>query len=183
MRDLLKLPNLVSLARLALIPLFVWLIVDGEYGWAGILFGIIGATDWIDGYLARRLDQVTEIGKFLDPLADRIAVAIAVIGGLITGVLPAWFAWAIIIREVGVALGALYGWRNGVTRIDVRWLGKAATFGLYLAVACIYIGRGFDIDWFADLAIAGGVVALAMYYWVAFQYIGDMRAAIAERAA
>lgn len=178
-RDLTKIPNIVSLSRLALIPLFVWLIVIEEYGWAGILFGFIGATDWIDGYLARRLDQVTELGKLLDPIADRLAVAVAVIGGLIAGVLPAWLAWGIIIREVGVGLGALYGWRNGVTRIDVRWLGKAATFGLYASVAFIYVGRGFDIDWLANAAIVAAVPALVMYYWVAVQYVGDMREAIA----
>ncbi len=178
-RDLLKLPNLVSLARLALIPVFIWLIVVEEYAWAGILFGVIGATDWVDGYLARRLDMVTEVGKLLDPIADRLAVAVAVIGGLITGVLPAWLAWAIIVREIGVGLGALYGWRNGVTRIDVRWLGKAATFGLYASVAWIYIGRGLDLDWLATLAIIGAIPALVMYYWVAVEYVGDMREAIA----
>ena len=79
--ELWNVPNGVSLVRLALIPVFVWLLVIGEYGWAGILLAVIGATDWIDGYLARRLNQVTEIGKFLDPLADRLAVAVAVIGG------------------------------------------------------------------------------------------------------
>ena len=178
-RDLAKIPNLVSLARLALIPFFIWLIAAGEYGWAGILFGFIGATDWIDGYLARRLDQVTEVGKLLDPIADRLAVAVAVIGGLLSGVLPAWLGWGIIVREVGVGLGAIYGWRNGVTRIDVRWLGKAATFGLYFSVAFIYVGRGFDIDWLANLAIIGAVPSLIMYYWVAVQYVGDMREAIA----
>lgn len=178
-RDLLKLPNLVSLARLALIPVFIWLIVIDEYAWAGILFGFIGATDWVDGYLARRLDMVTEVGKLLDPVADRLAVAVAVVGGLISGVLPAWLAWAIIVREVGVGLGAIYGWRNGVTRIDVRWLGKAATFGLYTSVAWIYIGRGLDVDWLATLAIIGAIPALVMYYWVAVEYVGDMREAIA----
>ena len=61
-RDLWNVPNVISLIRLALIPLFIWLIVVGEYGWAGILFGFIGATDWIDGYFARRLNQVTEVG-------------------------------------------------------------------------------------------------------------------------
>lgn len=178
-RDLTAIPNLVSLARLALIPLFIWLIVIDEYGWAGVLFGFIGATDWIDGYLARRLDQVTEIGTMLDPIADRLAVAVAVIGGLVTGVLPAWLAWGIIVREAGVGIGAIYGWRNGVARIDVRWLGKAATFGLYVSVAFIYVGRGFDIDWLANLAIIGAIPALVTYYWVAVQYIGDMREAIA----
>jgi cardiolipin synthase len=178
-RDLWNVPNIISLARLALIPIFLWLIVAGEYGWAGILFGFIGATDWIDGYAARRLGQVTEVGKFLDPLADRLAVAVAVIGGLLSGVLPTWFAWAIIVREALIAVGAVYGWRHGVTKLDVRWLGKAATFGLYFSVAFIFVGRGFDVEWLENLAIIGGVPALVMYYWVGFDYVGDMRKAIA----
>jgi cardiolipin synthase len=174
-------PNTISFIRLALIPLFVWLVfVPEEYGWAGVLLGIIGATDWIDGYIARRYDQVTELGKFLDPLADRVAVVVAVISGLIVGVLPSWFAIALIVRELVIGVGALYGWRNGVTKLDVRWLGKAATLALYVSVAAFYIGVGFSVDAMVWLAYLFGVPGLFMYYWVAFQYLGDMRVAIAE---
>ena len=70
-----------------------------------LALGVIGATDWVDGYLARRLDQVSELGKLLDPVADRLAVASAVVGGLIAGVLPPWFAWALIVREALIAAG------------------------------------------------------------------------------
>lgn len=172
-------PNVVSLIRLALIPVFIWLIVVGEYGWAGILLGVIGATDWIDGYLARRLDQVTEMGKFLDPLADRIAVVVAVIGGLLTPVLPTWFAILLILREVLIGIGAIIGWRNGVTKLDVRWLGKLATLMLYFSISFFYVGVGFDLDWLVWIAYAIGVPGLAIYWWVAFEYLGDMRRAMA----
>jgi cardiolipin synthase len=172
-------PNVVSLIRLALIPVFIWLIVVGEYGWAGILLGVIGATDWIDGYLARRLDQVTEMGKLLDPLADRIAVVVAVIGGLLTPVLPTWFAILLILREVLIGIGAIIGWRNGVTKLDVRWLGKLATLMLYFSISFFYVGVGFDLDWLVWIAHAIGVPGLAIYWWVAFEYLGDMRRAIA----
>lgn len=91
MSGILTIPNVISIIRLLLVPVFIWLVVIDEIGWAGILLGFIGATDWIDGYLARRLNQVSEIGKFLDPLADRLAVIVAVIAGLIADVLPAWF--------------------------------------------------------------------------------------------
>ena len=172
-------PNVVSLIRLALIPVFIWLIVVDEYGWAGILLGVIGATDWIDGYLARRLDQVTEMGKFLDPLADRIAVVVAVIGGLLTPVLPTWFAILLILREVLIGIGAIIGWRNGVTKLDVRWLGKLATLMLYFSISFFYVGVGFDLDWLVRIAYVIGVPGLAIYWWVAFEYLGDMRRAIA----
>ena len=66
-------PNTISFIRLALIPVFIWLVFGAkEYGWAGVLLGVIGATDWIDGYIARRYNQVTEVGKFLDPLKYKI---------------------------------------------------------------------------------------------------------------
>ncbi len=174
-------PNVISLLRLALIPLFVWLVVVDQYGWAGVLLGVIGATDWIDGYLARRLGQVTEVGKFLDPLADRIAVAVAVIAGLITGVLPTWFAIALIVRELVIGIGAAYGWTQGVTKLDVRYLGKVATLLLYFAISFFYGGAGFaPLSWMTTVAVILGVPGLVIYYWVAVQYFFDMREAITE---
>jgi cardiolipin synthase len=194
MKDLFNVPNTISLIRLALIPVFVWLVVNGEYGPAAVLLGIIGATDWIDGYLARRLGQVTELGKFLDPLADRIAVAVAVVAGLIYGVLPEVFAWLLITREVLVGIGAVYGWRHGVTRLDVRYIGKLATLLLYFAVSFFYAGKGFEVlpvsftfagevfdtNLFTIAGYLTGMPGLVLYYWVAVQYLGDMRTAIAE---
>lgn len=178
--DLWNVPNIISLIRLALIPVFVWLVVKNEYGWAGVLLAVIGATDWIDGYLARKLGQVTELGKFLDPLADRLAVIVAVIAGLITHVLPIGFAAALIIREVLIGIGAIYGWSKGVTKLDVRWLGKAATLLLYVSIALFYIGFGFDVDLLVAAAWLTGVPGLVMYYWVAVEYLSDMKQAIAH---
>jgi len=176
--DLWNVPNVISLIRLALIPWFIWLVATAEYGWAGVLLGVIGSTDWLDGYLARRLGQVTEIGKFLDPLADRLAVAVAVIGGLITGVLPIWFAVALIVRETLIGIGALYGWTKRVSKLDVRYLGKAATLLLYIAMTLFYVGVGFDLSSLVVAAWLTGVPGLVMYYWVAVQYFTDMREAI-----
>jgi cardiolipin synthase len=175
-------PNTISFIRLALIPVFIWVVFGArEYGWAGILLGVIGATDWIDGFLARRLNQVTELGKFLDPLADRIAVVVAVVAGLVISVLPAWFAIALIVRELVIGIGAVYGWRNGVTKLDVRFLGKAATLALYVSVTAFYIGVGFSANWAIWIAHLFGIPGLVMYYWVAVQYLGDMRIAVANR--
>jgi cardiolipin synthase len=174
-----NIPNAVSVLRLFLIPVFVWLVLNDQTAWAGALLGIIGATDWIDGYLARRLDQITEVGKMLDPIADRLAVAVAVILGLTTGVLPWWFAWAIIIREIVIAFGAAYGWTKGVRRLDVRWLGKLATLLLYISITIFYVAVGLDTKWLWWVALATGVPGLVTYYVVAFRYLGDMRTAIA----
>ena len=178
--ELWNVPNVISLIRLALIPVFIWLVAIAEYGWAGVLLGVIGSTDWIDGYLARRLGQVTEVGKFLDPLADRLAIIVAVIAGLISGVLPAGFAIALIVREVLIGIGAIYGWSRGVTKLDVRWLGKAATLLLYVSIALFYVGVGFDVELLEAAAWLTGIPGLGMYYWVGVEYLSDMKKAIAH---
>jgi cardiolipin synthase len=178
--ELWNVPNVISLIRLALIPGFIWLGMNGEYGWAGVMLGVIGSTDWIDGYLARRLNQVTEVGKFLDPLADRLAVIVAVVAGLIWDVLPVGFAVALIVRETLIGLGAMYGWSRGVTKLDVRWLGKAATLLLYVSISLFYVGVGFDVDLLIAGAWLTGVPGLVMYYWVGVEYLFDMRRAIAR---
>lgn len=170
-------PNLISAIRLALIPVFVWLLVGADDPvWAGILLGVIGSTDWVDGYLARRLDQVSEIGKILDPLADRIAVATAVIVGLATGYLPGWFAWPLLVREVVIGIGAVVVAAKGHTSLAVRRLGKLATLLLYFAVAFFFVGAGWDPG--LVIAWVTGIPGLVLYYVVAVQYAGDAVAAI-----
>lgn len=177
---MLTIPNLISLVRLALIPVFLWLLFGKDDPFAaGWLLGFIGATDWIDGYLARRLNQVSEVGKFLDPLADRLAVATAVVAGLVSGDLPGWFAWALIIREGLVALGALVVGLMGHTKLAVRDLGKLATLLLYLAVAWFFVAA--EWEWLTVLAWAVGIPGLILYYVVAFQYAGDAATAIRAR--
>ena len=178
---MLTIPNLISLIRLGLIPVFLWLLVGRDNPFAaGWLLGFIGATDWIDGYLARRLDQVSEVGKFLDPLADRLAVVTAVIAGLISGDIPAWFAWALIIREVLIGIGALVVALKGHTKLEVRDLGKLATFLLYLAIAWFFVGA--EWEWARWLALVVGVPGLVLYYIVGYQYAGDAVAAIRRGA-
>jgi len=179
MREVFNVPNTVSFIRLLLIPLFIWLALTDQTAWAGALLGVIGATDWIDGYFARKLDQVTELGKMLDPIADRLAVAVAVVLGLVIGVFPWWFGWAIVAREVVIGAGALYGWTHGVKRLEVRWLGKLATLLLYFAITGFYLAHGLDLTWLWWVSAAVGVPGLVTYYVVAFAYLGDMRTAIA----
>lgn len=169
---MLTIPNLISLIRLGLIPVFLWLLLGRDDPFAaGWLLGAIGATDWVDGYLARRLDQVSELGKFLDPLADRIAIVAAVIGGLISGYLPSAFAWALIAREVLIGLGAIYVAVRGHTKLAVRQLGKLATFMVYIAVAWFFVGT--EWEWIRAAAWIVGVPGLILYYVVGFQYFGD----------
>ncbi len=178
---ILTIPNLVSFVRLLGIPVFWWaLLVDDNVPLAAwLLFGI-GWTDWIDGYLARRLNQVSKLGKVLDPVADRLLIASSLIGGLIAGVLPVWFGWGLIAREAVVGVMALYLAFKGGGTIEVRWLGKAATFALYGAIPAFYLAAA-DVAPVLMLPIAWvlGIFGLGLYWWVAVLYVGDSRAKLA----
>ncbi len=178
---ILTIPNLVSFVRLLGIPVFWWaLLVDDNVPLAAwLLFGI-GWTDWIDGYLARRLNQVSKLGKVLDPVADRLLIVSSLIGGLIAGVLPVWFGWGLIAREAVVGGMALYLAFKGAGTIEVRWLGKAATFALYGAIPAFYLAAA-DVAPVLMLPIAWvlGIFGLGLYWWVAVLYVGDSRAKLA----
>ena len=172
----------MSVVRLLMIPVFLWLLVARDNpAAAGWLLLAIGWTDWIDGYLARRLQQVSEIGKFLDPLADRVAVATAVVAGWATGVLPPVFAALLVIREALVGLGALFLAIRSRSKLEVRYLGKLATFLLYGAIPAFYLTAGDVLpDLFGPMAWFFGVIGLALYYWVGGLYAFDIKRAIAS---
>ncbi len=181
----LTVPNLLSSLRIALIPLFVVLIVDHDTTmWGLLLFALVAATDWVDGLLARRLGQVSELGKVLDPTADRLAMAAGLVALAVRGVFPWWAAALILARDavvLAVGVGLLVGRR---VRIDVRPIGKVATFTLMSSVVWISWGNlGYALE---DAALALGWVSFAVgiveYYVAAALYMGDLRRSQAEAA-
>ena len=177
--------NLVSIARLAAIPVFLWLLLaEDNVEAATVVFVLIGVTDWLDGQLARRLGQVSEIGRVLDPIADRLAIVAAVIGGWIAGVLPVWFAALLMLREVILGLAALVLYVRQRKTIEVRYLGKMATFIVYGAIPAFYLAAaGVAEDIMRPLGLIAGSVGLALYWWVGVMYIGDYRRQIGREAA
>lgn len=127
-------PNLVTAIRLALIPLYVVLAVaTNHWALAAWLLASLGATDWIDGYLARRLAQVSDVGKIIDPVADRLLVMSGVVSIAVVGAVPWWFAALTLAREVVVSAMTLTLAALGAARIDVLWWGKVSTFALMVA--------------------------------------------------
>ncbi len=164
------------MVRLAFVPVFWWLLAQDETAIAGWLVAAIAWTDWIDGYFARRLNQVTELGKALDPIADRLMIASAVIGGLIVGVVPAVIGYPLILREVIMGLVTVRLAARGAARLEVRRQGKIATALVYSSIPSFYIAEAGQIEWFFwPVAWGAGVVGLVLYYAVMFRYFGDAR--------
>lgn len=123
--------NLVTLVRLALLPVFLWLLFGtGHRALAAWLLATLGATDWIDGFLARSLNQVSNIGKVIDPVADRLLVIVGLLGVAGAGGVPWWFAGTTLARELIVSVLTLTLAALGAARIDVLWWGKVSTFAL-----------------------------------------------------
>ena len=179
---ILTLPNAVSFARLLGVGVFWWVLVaEDNIALAAWLIFIIGWTDWIDGFLARRLNQVTKLGKALDPVADRLMIVSAVVGGLVTGVVPAIIAVPLLVREALMGLLTVYLAMRGGGTLEVRYLGKAATFALYGAIPAFYLAAaGFLEDLMLVLAWFFGILGLMLYWYVLVEYVGDVRTALPD---
>ncbi len=122
-------PNLITLVRLLCIPVFVWLLfgLDAPAAAAALLL-LLGATDWVDGYVARRFNQVSEVGKAFDPTVDRLLLIVGVGSILIVGAVPLWLGLVVVIREVLLSIWVVGLLALGGTRMDVTFVGKTGTF-------------------------------------------------------
>jgi cardiolipin synthase len=180
---ILTVPNLITVVRLACLPIFVWLLlVEQNRAAASVLLGAIGATDWVDGFVARRFNQTSTLGKILDPVADRLLFFTALIAILIDGCAPAWVCWAVLARELTISLATLVLAALGARRIDVTRAGKTGTFLLMFAFPAFVAGA--STFWWAplatDLAWVFLVPGLLCSYWAALMYVPIGRRALQE---
>src|SRR5512134_1240857 len=159
----LTVPNALSALRIAMIPVFVWLIVDEDTTFAGLLlFGVVLATDWVDGAIARATGQVSELGKVLDPVSDRLAIAAGLIALVVRDAFPLWAALLIFVRDGLVLIAGLVLLSARGVRIEVRYLGKVATFGLMVSIGCIAWGNlGYALE-HAALACGWAIFVVAI---------------------
>ena len=177
------LPNVISLVRLACAPVFVWLLADDELLAAAALLAVLGASDWVDGWIARRFDQGSELGKVLDPVADRILLLVAAVALMVQGSVPLGFGVLVLLREAAISAAVLALAAAGARRIDVQWVGKAGTlalmfaFPLFLWADAIH-GDAHDLVLFAAWFMA--VCGLVLSYYAAFTYVPLARAALRE---
>lgn len=174
-------PNVISLVRLLCIPVFLWLLFGlHRQTLAAVLLAVLGTTDWIDGYVARRYHQVSTLGKILDPAADRILVGTAVIAVIVHGAVPLWFGLATLIREVLVSVMVLLLASLGAARINVLRVGKAGTFGLMFAYPGFLISYG-SAAWQGPLRVVAwvcGAVGLTLAWIAAAAYVKPARDAL-----
>jgi cardiolipin synthase (CMP-forming) len=179
----LTVPNVITAIRLACIPVFVWLLFGARHQTAAaILLGVLGATDWVDGFAARRWHQVSTLGKVLDPVADRVLVLTAVLSIIVAGAVPLWFGVATVAREVMVSAAVLLLASLGAERIDVLWVGKAGTFGLMFAYPTFLLAHG-HAGWqhpFEVIAWVCGIPGLALAWVAAAAYLPRSRQALAR---
>lgn len=177
-------PNVVTLLRLCCLPVFLWLLFgrDSRDG-AAWLLGILGATDWVDGWLARRFDQVSEFGKKFDPTADRLLFIVGIAAIIIDGAAPVWFCWLVLAREIAVGLTvAVATVAFGMIRFDVTWWGKTATFLLMFTFPGFMLGSS-DFRWGDQFELAAwllGIPGLVLSYYTAVTYVPAIRSSLRE---
>jgi cardiolipin synthase len=180
---ILTIPNALSFIRIALIPVFVWLIVDPDTTFGGLLlFGAVVSTDWVDGAVARARGQVSELGKVLDPVADRLSIAAGLIALIVRGAFPLWAALLILVRDASVLLVGLVLLAGKGARIEVRYIGKVATFCLMssiVAVAWGNLGYAFS-EGFPVIGWSMYAVGIVDSYAATALYVGDMRRALSN---
>jgi cardiolipin synthase len=179
---ILTVPNLLSLARLLILPFVYVELASGRLA-RGLLVGMVfGATDWLDGYVARRYDQVTRLGQLLDPLSDRLFIMTIAVALVVSGLLPWWLVAAVVVRDVALLVAGTVMLRRGARPPAVTRLGKTATFGLMWAfvplIASGIIGTAEDpqpvLWWIGFLMLLASVV---LYWATAVDYGRQLRAA------
>jgi cardiolipin synthase (CMP-forming) len=180
----LTIPNVISVVRLACIPLFCWLLLGAdEWLAAFLLLTFLGCTDWVDGYIARHFDQGSELGKVLDPTADRLLLLAAVIALMIDGSVPVVIGVLVLVREAVVGGATLVLALAGARRIDVLWVGKAGTLAIMVAFPSLLVAHHTYATWHViGLVVGWGflIPGLILSYYAAFNYVPLARAALRE---
>jgi len=167
------LPNAISALRLVLIVVFVVMLAAHQDVWAFVALVVAGVSDLLDGYLARKWNQVTVLGRILDPAADRLLTIAVVLGFALRGIIPWWLLAVLFARDIVVGIALLYGRRRGIESPQVTWTGKWATGMLYVSLPLAYLGydRWYGVWVFAIVS----ATAAAVVYWIAgLGYVRDV---------
>lgn len=156
----LTVPNAISVLRLLLVPVFAVLLADGQDLWALVVLAVAGASDWLDGKLARALNQRSRLGELLDPAADRLFIAVTLVMLVIRDVVPLWLLVAIVLRDVVLSVVLAVLSRAGIGPLPVHLVGKAGTFALLYAFPLLLLG-----EWAGTVGVVAGVLGWAFACW------------------
>jgi cardiolipin synthase (CMP-forming) len=174
--EVVNVPNLLSFLRIALVPVFLWFLLDEFFLAAIAVLAFAGLTDFLDGYLARKLNQTTKLGKMLDPVADRLYIFATLLALSATGYVPWWLAGLVILRDllmlVSLPVLASVGYRS----LPVHYLGKASTFALLYSFPLLLMGKIFTEAAFiiTPIAWAFALWGVALYWWSGFVYLWQL---------
>ena len=156
----LTVPNAISFVRLLLVPVFAVLLATGSDGWAILVLAVSGASDWLDGVLARRLGQVSRLGQLLDPAADRLFIIVTLVALAWRDVVPWWLLVVLVLRDVVLGIMLLVLGRAGYAPLPVHLAGKAGTFALLYAFPLLLLA---ELD--SWVGVVAGVVGWAFALW------------------
>lgn len=173
-RGQLTVPNGITIARIGLIVAFGALLVRSVDGWAIAVLALAGVSDFLDGFLARRWGQTTELGRILDPAADRLLTVVVVLGLAWRDIIPWWLVALLLLRDIVMGVALLWSKRRGAATPQVTMLGKTATFALYVFLPLAYLAyeRWDGVHTFAVWAAAVSAIA---YWGSAAQYLAQLR--------
>lgn len=173
----LTVPNLLSASRLVGVPVFLWLVLNDEDAWAIAVLALSGVTDWLDGRIARRFDQMSRLGAMLDPAADRLYILATLIGLTARDVVPLWLTLVLVGRDVFLACFLPVLSRHGYGPLPVHFLGKAATFNLLAGFPLLLLGEGSSLVSHLAFAFgwAFGIWGTCLYWWAGVLYVVQVR--------
>ncbi|AZZ54836.1 CDP-alcohol phosphatidyltransferase family protein [Rathayibacter iranicus] len=165
-------PNILSLVRLALVPVFLVLVVVGQDALALLVLVVSSLTDYLDGWIARRFDQMTRLGRILDPAADRLSIFATVLGLAARDLVPWWLVAVLLARDLMLVVLAVILANHGYGPLPVHHLGKFATFCLLYALPLIMLGQAFPALAPASLPLAWAFAlwGVFLYWWAGIVY-------------
>jgi cardiolipin synthase len=178
-------PNLLSLLRLALVPVFLVLILNGRNLEAIIVLAVASITDYLDGYFARKLKQETRLGQLLDPAADRLYIFATLIGLAIVGYIPLWLTIVVIARDLILLFTYPILASRGYGPLPVHYLGKAGTFALLYSFPLLLIAAAFPVISLFVLPVAWAFAlwGIGLYWWAGFVYLAQVRSVVKSSSA
>jgi cardiolipin synthase len=182
---LVTVPNLLSLFRLLMVPVFFWLILREADGWALAVLMVSGVTDYLDGALARRWHQESRLGQLLDPAADRLYIVATLVGLAVRDVVPWWLVIVIVGRDALLALTLPVLARHGYGPLQVHFLGKAATLNLlYAFPLLLWAQMGGPLgEVVRPLGWAFAWWGVGLYWWAAWLYVREVWSVVTGAAA